>query len=180
MQVGRNSDRSQENYSAIGRTLVHLATHAAFVVGIPDDSFILFGNGDRITLRDIQSWSLKNVDLVVLSACETGWGGKLGNGEEILGLGYQMQRAGARAAIASLWTVDDGGTQALMNAFYANLNKSDTTKAEALRQAQIALITGDSTALGKDRGLGDREANRTNVPSQAANRLSHIIGHRSF
>lgn len=53
MQVGRNSDRSQENYSAIGRTLVHLATHVPFVVGIPDDSFILFGNGDRITLRDM-------------------------------------------------------------------------------------------------------------------------------
>jgi CHAT domain-containing protein/tetratricopeptide (TPR) repeat protein len=163
-------------------TVVHLATHAAFVMGTPDDSFILFGNGERITLRDIQTWSLKNVDLVVLSACETGLGGKLGNGEEILGLGYQMQRAGARAAIASLWTVDDGGTQVLMNAFYANLNKSDTTKAEALRQAQIALITGDSTALGKDRGLGveerDRpkggsEANRTDVLSQAANRLSH-------
>jgi CHAT domain-containing protein len=50
MQVGRNSDRSQENYSAIGRTLVHLSTHATFVVGIPDDSFILFGNGDRILM----------------------------------------------------------------------------------------------------------------------------------
>jgi CHAT domain-containing protein len=51
---------------------------------------------------------------VVLSACETGLGGKLGNGEEILGFGYLMQQAGARAAIASLWSVDDGGTQALM------------------------------------------------------------------
>ncbi len=154
-------------------TIVHLATHAAFVVGTPDDSFILFGNGDRITLRDIQTWSLKNVDLVVLSACETGLGGKLGNGEEILGLGYQMQRAGARAAIASLWTVDDGGTQALMNTFYANLKKGNTTKVEALRQAQIALITGDSTALGKDRGLGVEQGDRTDVPPQVANRLSH-------
>ncbi|HEY9667741.1 MAG TPA: CHAT domain-containing protein, partial [Coleofasciculaceae cyanobacterium] len=164
-------------------SIVHLATHAAFVVGTPDDSFILFGNGDRITLRDIQNWSLKNVDLVVLSACETGLGGKLGNGEEILGLGYQMQRAGARAALASLWTVDDGGTQALMNAFYDNLKQGNTTKAEALRQAQIALITGDSTALGEDRGslaaeqrdrpLGGSEANRTNLPPQQPNSLSH-------
>ena len=155
-------------------TVVHLATHAAFVVGTPDDSFILFGNGDRITLRDIQTWSLKNVDLVVLSACETGLGGKLGNGEEILGLGYQMQRAGARAAIASLWTVDDGGTQALMNAFYGNLKKGNTTKAEALRQAQITLITGNSTALGKDRGSVEPEPrNSTPVPPQVTNRLSH-------
>lgn len=115
--------------------IVHLATHAAFVVGTPDDSFILFGNGERITLRDIQKWNLKNVDLVVLSACETGLGGKLGNGEEILGLGYQMQRAGARAAMASLWSVDDGGTQALMDAFYTGITQGNITKAEALRQA---------------------------------------------
>ena len=154
-------------------TVVHLATHAAFVVGTPDDSFILFGNGDRITLRDIQNWSLKNVDLVVLSACETGLGGKLGNGEEILGLGYQMQRAGARAVVASLWTVDDGGTQALMNALYANLKKDNTTKAEALRQAQIALITGDNTALGQKRGIFAVERIRDSSSPNAIARLNH-------
>jgi CHAT domain-containing protein/tetratricopeptide (TPR) repeat protein len=154
-------------------TVVHLATHAAFVVGTPDDSFILFGNGDRITLRDIQTWSLKNVDLVVLSACETGLGGKLGNGEEILGLGYQMQRAGARAAIASLWSVDDGGTQALMDAFYTAMENHNTTKAEALRQAQIALITGNYTALGQQRGLGVQQRITNSLPSQVVNRLNH-------
>jgi CHAT domain-containing protein/tetratricopeptide (TPR) repeat protein len=160
-------------------TVVHLATHAAFVVGTPDDSFILFGNGERVTLRDIQTWSLKNIDLVVLSACETGLGGKLGNGEEILGLGYQMQRAGARAAIASLWSVSDGGTQALMDSFYTALESKDVgqniqpTKAEALRQAQIALITGDYTALGGQRGIGLQQRIRNNLPPQVASRLSH-------
>jgi CHAT domain-containing protein len=154
-------------------TVVHLATHAAFVVGTPDDSFILFGNGDRITLRDIQNWSLKNVDLVVLSACETGLGGKLGNGEEILGLGYQMQRAGARAAIASLWSVDDGGTQALMDTFYTALENRNTTKAEALRQSQIALITGNYTSLGQQRGVGVEQRISSSLPSQVVNRLSH-------
>ncbi|HEY9598605.1 MAG TPA: CHAT domain-containing protein, partial [Cyanophyceae cyanobacterium] len=154
-------------------SVVHLATHAAFVVGTPDDSFILFGNGERITLRDIQTWSLKNVDLVVLSACETGLGGKLGNGEEILGLGYQMQRAGARAAIASLWTVDDGGTQALMNAFYAALQREKVSKAEALRQAQMALITGDYSALGEQRGIIVVERIRNNLSPTVQNRLTH-------
>jgi CHAT domain-containing protein len=143
-------------------------------VGTPDDSFILFGNGERITLRDIQTWSLKNVDLVVLSACETGLGGKLGNGEEILGLGYQMQQAGARAAIASLWTVDDGGTQALMNAFYAALENGKTNKAEALRQAQIALITDNYSALGEERGIvGVRQRIRDTLGKEVANRLGH-------
>ncbi|MBD2128996.1 tetratricopeptide repeat protein [Microcoleus sp. ZQ-A2] len=160
-------------------SIVHLATHAAFVVGTPDDSFILFGNGERITLRDIQKWSLKNVDLVVLSACETGLGGKLGNGEEILGLGYQMQRAGARAAIASLWTVDDGGTQVLMDSFYAALESkgvgqdAQPTKAEALRQAQIALITGDYRALGQQRGLGVQQRIQSRLSPRVASNLSH-------
>jgi len=151
-------------------TVVHLATHAAFVVGTPEESFILFGNGDRISLADMQNWSLKNVDLVVLSACETGLGGKLGNGEEILGLGYQMQRAGARAAIASLWSVSDGGTQALMNAFYAGLENGQFTKVEALRQAQIALITSNYQAVG-ERGVGVEAISRTQPPVQA--QLSH-------
>ena len=130
--------------------IIHLATHAAFVTGQPEDSFVLFGNGDRITLRDIDNWSLLNVDLVVLSACETGLGG-FGNGQEILGFGYLMEKAGARSAIASLWSVDDGGTQALMNAFYTALEKG-MSKAEALRLAQTALITKDLSAVGGSRG----------------------------
>ncbi|RCJ24770.1 hypothetical protein A6770_03700 [Nostoc minutum NIES-26] len=70
---------------------------------LSNNSFILFGNGDRITLRDIQNTCfLTNVDLMVLSSCETGLGGTLGNGEEILGFGNLMQNAGARAAIASV------------------------------------------------------------------------------
>ncbi|MDZ7960466.1 MAG: CHAT domain-containing protein [Aulosira sp. DedQUE10] len=142
-------------------SIVHFATHAAFVVGKPEDSFILFGNGDRVNLRDVATWSLTHVDLVVLSACETGLGGKLGNGEEILGFGYQMQKTGARATIASLWSVDDGGTQALMSAFYALLSPGKLTKAEALRQAQIALIHGDSKVKNK------------NVPIATASGLSH-------
>jgi CHAT domain-containing protein len=154
-------------------SVVHLATHAAFLVGQPEESFILFGNGDRATLPDVKNWRLPNVDLVVLSACETGLGDKLGDGREILGFGYQMQQTSARAAIASLWSVSDGGTQALMNAFYSALQTGKITKAEALQQAQIALSTGDYTAIGEQRGLGVEERIKNSLPSQVSNRLSH-------
>jgi filamentous hemagglutinin family protein len=143
-------------------SLIHMATHAVFMPGKPEDSFILFGNGERLTLADVRNWSLKNVDLVVLSACDTAQGETLGNGEEILGFGYLMQQGGARAAIASLWSVDDGGTQALMDIFYTMLKRPNMTKAEALRQAQIALITGNYDALGS-------EGNR--IAQSIANRL---------
>jgi CHAT domain-containing protein/Tfp pilus assembly protein PilF len=152
-QFNRDSVLMMNDFS-----VVHLATHAAFVVGKPEDSFIMFGNGDRATLRDVESWSLPKVDLIVLSACETGVGGKLGNGEEILGFGFQMQRTGARAAIASLWPVSDGGTQVLINGFYAILQKGNISKAEALRQAQIALITGNHSAFGEARGIVTAQA----------------------
>ncbi|MDZ8032695.1 CHAT domain-containing protein [Nostoc sp. DedSLP04] len=152
-------------------SVIHFATHAAFVPGLPEDSFILFGNGDRVTLRDIQDkWFLTNVDLMVLSGCETGLGGTLGNGEEILGFGYLMQNAGARAAIASLWSVNDGGTQALMDVFYAKLKQGTFTKAEALRQAQIALINTSKNTESKQRGSSiEIEA----LPSNVSDRLSH-------
>ncbi|MEW6492205.1 MAG: tetratricopeptide repeat protein [Cyanobacteriota bacterium] len=169
-----NSDFNQDNVKAIMSkySILHLATHAAFVPGLPEESFILFGDGDRANFRAVERWSLTNTDLVVLSACETGVGGRLGDGKEILGFGYLMQEAGARAAIASLWSVNDGGTQALMDAFYTAL-ENGTTKAEALRQAQIALITGDYTALGKERGLGIEQRINTNLPQKVANQLGH-------
>jgi CHAT domain-containing protein/tetratricopeptide (TPR) repeat protein len=131
--------------------IIHLATHAAFVQGQPSESFIVFGSGEQITLPDVLRWNLSNADLVVLSACETAvTEQQLGNGIEILGFGYQMQTAGAKAALASLWKVNDGGTQILMNAFYTALLNGNT-KAEAMQKAQIALITSDFSALGGPR-----------------------------
>ncbi|PZO42185.1 MAG: hypothetical protein DCF19_08045 [Pseudanabaena frigida] len=121
------------------RNILHLATHAEFNTGVPDNSFIIFGNGDKIRLNEISDWQIPNIDLIVLSACETGTGA-LGNGVEILGFGYQVQKAGAKNAIASLWNVNDEGTQALMAVFYDELKKGDVTSTEALHRAQIALI----------------------------------------
>ncbi len=119
--------------------VLHLATHAEFNTGTPDNSFIIFGNGDKIRLNEITDWQIPNIDLIVLSACQTGVG-KLGDGVEILGFGYQIQKAGAKQAIASLWSVNDEGTQALMEAFYGELKKGDVSSTEALHRAQVAMI----------------------------------------
>jgi CHAT domain-containing protein len=60
-----------------------------------------------------------------------------------------------------------------MNAFYTALQTSKMTKAEALRQAQIALSTGDYTALGNRRGLEVGERIKNSLPSEVSNRLNH-------
>ncbi len=172
-------DRDFTRSSTLSRlnsfNIVHLATHGKVVVGRAENSFILFGNtqADVVTLDEIKDLTMKNVDLVVLSACETGLGGKLGNGEEILGLGYQFQRAGARAAIASLWQVDDGGTQVMMNAFYAAL-KQGMMKTQALQEAQKALITGNYSTVGGNRSDIEVTHNRTGqVRKVSSDTLQH-------
>ena len=121
-------------------TILHLATHGVLSIGTPEDSFILFGDGEKATISEIKNWGLTNVELVVLSACQTGLGDKLGTGIEILGLGYQMHGAGARVSIASLWEVSDEGTQALMEAFYAEFKKGNVTVTDALQRAQVSMI----------------------------------------
>ncbi|OUL18874.1 hypothetical protein BV378_34485 [Nostoc sp. RF31YmG] len=154
--------------------IVHLATHGLLVKGNPEDSFILFGDGERVTLRDIENWSLPNVDLVVLSACQTGLGDTLGNGQEILGLGYQIQLTGAKASIASLWSVSDGGTQALMNVFYKVLRSGNLTKAEALQKAQIALISGNYLGYAKTPQIASKQNKGNSMLSAASeNQFSH-------
>ncbi|MFN9837601.1 MAG: CHAT domain-containing protein [Pseudanabaena sp.] len=151
--------------------IVHLATHGYFAIGKPEDSFIVFGDGDKATISDIGNWSLTNVALVVLSACETAIGGKLGNGIEILGLGYQIQTQGAGAAIASLWKVSDNGTSELMQALYKNLSQKNISSSEALRQAQITMIRSDKKGNSSDRGTGIRIVGT--VPTNEETQLSH-------
>jgi CHAT domain-containing protein/tetratricopeptide (TPR) repeat protein len=129
--------------------ILHFATHGSFERDRPELSFILFGdNGsdgkNYATLQDIGTWKL-NADLVILSACETGLADdqfttKADDSVAIMGLGYRFEQAGARATIASLWTVNDASTSVLMQQFYANLTTAKTTKSEALRQAQLSLL----------------------------------------
>jgi CHAT domain-containing protein len=139
-----NRDRLSKGTSQ--STILHLATHGMFVPDSPDQSIIVLGDGTSISLREIeQQWKFPNVSLVVLSACETAIGGKLGSGIEILGFGYQMQRTGSRASISSLWTVDDGGTQGFMNTFYTAL-KQGKTPAAAIQQTQQDFISGRVTS----------------------------------
>ncbi|MCS6958971.1 MAG: CHAT domain-containing protein [Pseudanabaenaceae cyanobacterium SKYGB_i_bin29] len=151
---------------------LHLATHAVFLPGTPADSFIVFGNGERQNFQDLRQWDLGNVDLVVLSACETAAGEVLGNGEEILGFGYLMQERGARTTIASLWSISDGGTQAWMEIFYTLLTSQNLSVAEAVRLTQQILITGDFRPLGEKAQVLQQRL-RSHLPPSTLENLSH-------
>ena len=86
-----------------------------------------------LTAREISTLDLRGLDLVVLSACQTGLGEITGDG--VFGLQRGFKKAGARTLLMSLWKVDDQATQLLMTRFYANLTAGQS-KAESLREAQ--------------------------------------------
>jgi len=118
--------------------IVHLATHAEFQPGQPNQSYIQFWD-TQLTLDQIRQLPLDQppLDLLVLSACRTA----LGDPEAELGFAGLAFESGVESVLASLWYVSDGGTLALMSEFYQQLPRV-SIKAEALRQAQIALLRG--------------------------------------
>lgn len=128
--------------------VIHLATHFKFTPGSPINSFLLAGEGARISLQDLLQgdYQMADKDLVTLSACETALGelDELHNdGKELEGLGTLIQRKGAHAVLATLWPVADQSTAVFMEQFYALREEKNISKAEAMRQIQLSFIRGN-------------------------------------
>ncbi|MGH8581664.1 MAG: CHAT domain-containing protein [Gammaproteobacteria bacterium] len=149
--------------------VVHIASHFQFHPGDETASFLLLGDGNHLPLAEIDSSAYQffdGVELLALSACNTATGGAGADGKEIEGFGVLAQHQGAKAVIATLWPVADASTKALMQTFYRlrGETRSETTKAEALRQAQLSLLHGEL----QDRAPGDTTRSAVLVPEGAA------------
>ena len=121
-----------------GFRIIHLATHAEFLPGQPTNSYIELSERKLppMVLRSLK-WTQPTVDLLVLSACRTA----IGDAQVELGFAGLAIQSGVKSVLASLWDVNDEGTLGLMSEFYQRL-KEAPIKAEALRQAQLAMIKG--------------------------------------
>ena len=146
--------------SAGGAGVIHIAAHAETETNHPLESFLLLApekvaapdqpaapdqrpggkanaaSDGALTARDLLGMRLR-ANLVVLSACETARG-KIGQGDGVMGLGWAVLAAGARASVLSQWKVDSGATSDLMIDFHRRLTGAKPAdKADALRQAAL-------------------------------------------
>jgi CHAT domain-containing protein len=99
---------------------------------------ILFANNQQYDIANAALLGLKNTELIALSACQTAKEANA-DGKEISGLAYVLERAGAKAVIASLWNTEDNTSSAIMTQFYNNLQQG-MSKSEAMRQAKLSQI----------------------------------------
>ncbi len=133
--------------------VLHIASHFVFNAGTETDSFLVLGDGTHLSLEQLREndFDFGGVDLITLSACETAvGGGQDANGREIEGFGALAQRQGAKGVVATLWPVADESTGLFMREFYRLREAGHLTKAEAMRQAQIALLKGSVDAAGAE------------------------------
>lgn len=127
------------NVFAQGVPLVHIATHFRLLPGTDADSFLLLGDQQHLTVRDfrLSKQRLDGVRLLTLSACETALGG---SGSELESMAAVAQLKGAKAVLASLWSVSDVGTAVFMRRYYANLTNATDGAATALRDTQRTFV----------------------------------------
>jgi CHAT domain-containing protein len=171
------SDATEQALEALlpKQRLAHLATHGYFASGDENrvhfavqglraqlDSALVMaganlspaaGQPDQLlTAEEIGRLDLKRIELVVLSACETGKG-HFNEGQGLVGLLGAFDQAGAQTVVSSLWQVPDEATQCLMTEFYKRLlSRQPFDPVEALRSVQRDMANGTLTLDGEADG----------------------------
>ncbi|WP_413160378.1 CHAT domain-containing protein [Capilliphycus salinus ALCB114379] len=135
-----NRENLEKQMSSSSFEVIHLATHGQFS-SQAEKTFILASDG-AINIKQLDNLfriqepnKTRNIDLLVLSACETA----PGDNRAVLGLAGMAVRAGARSTIASLWSLNDRSAVEFMGHFYEQLVQGKS-RAEALRQAQLMFL----------------------------------------
>jgi CHAT domain-containing protein len=167
--------------------VVHIASHFAVQPGNETDSFLLLGDGGRLSLAKIKTAVnlFGGVELLTLSACDTATGGTGTDGKEVESFAVLAQRQGAKAVLASLWPVADASTKQLMQSFYRirNAQAGGMLKAEALRRAQVSLLRGEAGELVggiERRGLLSTTAQRSGEASASTGSGKNTFAHPFF
>ncbi|VXD18970.1 conserved exported hypothetical protein [Planktothrix serta PCC 8927] len=151
-EIGFNANRETATNPQLSQyRFIHFATHGLLNSENPQLSGLVFSLVDQsgqsqngfLRLYDIFNLKLP-VELVVLSACETGLGQEI-KGEGLVGLTRGFMYAGASRVMVSLWKVDDQATSQLMVKFYQKMLEQRLSPVAALRQAQIEMQQNETS-----------------------------------
>ena len=130
--------------------ILHIASHASANTASIEQSRILFSSAiasgssaDYLFLREAYDLPLGNVELAVLSACDTERG-PLVRGEGVQSFSRAFLAAGARSTVTTLWRVADAPTANLMEVFYHHLQRGES-RDEALRLAKVRFLQSGSS-----------------------------------
>lgn len=141
--TGKNASEANFKKLAPEYSVIHLAMHGVSNEAAPILSSLAFSE-DYEAIEDnfLQAYEIAQLplkaNLVVLSACETGYG-KFQQGEGVISLARSFMYAGVPSLVVSLWQVNDQATAIIMRSFYQNLAKG-MSKSMALRQAKLSYL----------------------------------------
>jgi hypothetical protein len=133
--LGAEADHARSLAALGAATVAHVAAHAKFEPDAPLDSGLVLAD-TVLTARELLQARL-DMELLVLSACETGRAASAG-GDELLGLTQALLQAGVRTLVVSLWPVLDMATVSFMRAFHEALGDG-ADPASALRTAMTTV-----------------------------------------
>ncbi|MCP4442629.1 MAG: CHAT domain-containing protein [Aureispira sp.] len=133
---------TEQNFKEKGAdySIIHLAMHGMVDRKNPILSSLAFSeNGLGTENNFLEAYEISKMDLsaelVVLSACETGYG-EFQKGNGIASLARAFMYAGVPSLVVSLWSVNDKSTSIIMESFYQYLSEG-RNKADALQQAKL-------------------------------------------
>jgi CHAT domain-containing protein len=143
-QTLMNDDFAIENFrkelTSVPYGIVHISSHGEFG-GEASENFLLAYDG-RVSMERLGAFvgatrfrADEPLELLTLSACESA----AGDDRAALGLAGVALRAGARSALATLWSVNDLAASEIVARFYTEL-ANGASRAAALQAAQVALL----------------------------------------
>ena len=133
--------RLEQEMKKGGYSILHVASHGEFG-GEVDKTFLLAYDGkvtmDRLDrLIGVLKYRDEPLELLTLSACDTAEG----DDRAALGLAGIAVKAGARSAVATLWSVNDEASAGLIADFYRELKDPNVSRGVALQRAQLKVLS---------------------------------------
>jgi len=178
---------SEDSFIAISSEsgILHLAMHAVVDLRNPMSSMLLFSqkdssaNDNKLKLYEIDGQDIRS-QLVVLSACNTGYG-RLVSGEGVISLSRAFIHSGASSVVSTLWWADDEATKNISIDFFEGV-KNGLPLDEALRNSKTKFLSNADPVFAHPYYwanfilVGNAQPLMLNIQNQWSNLYFFVIG----